>query len=119
MARLLENSDPNINELGLTTNKNGTLGGNYTFTGTVNLSGGLGVPFVLTGASSSALAVGLTGSTNPAFIVDTSPANQATGLRIAAKAAGANVYLRTISSQANENLLISAVGNGTLTLNDN
>lgn len=69
-----------------------------------------------TSSSANALAVGLAGTTNPAFNVDASTASSATGLNVKSAAAAAGVAVSVISSGSNENLTIAAKGSGTVTL---
>jgi len=71
---------------------------------------------IMTSAGANALAVGLNGSTNPAFQVDASTASSATGLKVKSAAAAAGCAVSVISSGAAENLTIDAKGTGTLTL---
>ena len=70
----------------------------------------------VTSASASALAVGLTGATNPAFSVDASTASQAAGLNVLGGTTTGAVALRILSSGATNNLTIDAKGTGTITL---
>lgn len=71
----------------------------------------------ITSNSATSLAVGLTGTTNPALTVDDSTASSATGFKIKSAAAAAGVALSVTSSGTNENLTLDAKGNGTITLN--
>lgn len=66
--------------------------------------------------SASAIAVGLNGATNPAFVVDASTASSATGLQVKSAAAGGSVGLTVISSGANESLAVNAKGTGVIQL---
>lgn len=81
--------------------------------GTVAAAG----PVNITSASASALAVGLTGATNPAFSVDASTGSQAAGLNVLGGTTSGAVAVRILSSGTNNNLTIDAKGSGTLTLN--
>lgn len=71
---------------------------------------------LVTSASANALAVGLAGSTNPAFQVDASTASSATGVKVKSAAAAGGLALSVISSGTNEALTIDAKGSGTITL---
>ncbi len=70
----------------------------------------------MTSASASALAVGLNGATNPAFLVDASTALSATGLKVKSGAAAGGLALSVVTSGTNENLTVNAAGSGTITL---
>jgi hypothetical protein len=70
----------------------------------------------ITSSSTSALAVGLNGATNPAFVVDASTASQAAGLSIKGAATGGTVALAAIDSGSNTNLSINAKGTGTIAI---
>lgn len=67
-----------------------------------------------TSASASALAVGLAGATNPAFVVDSSTGSQAAGLKITGAATGGTVAIAAIDSGSNTNLTINGKGTGTI-----
>ena len=71
---------------------------------------------VITSASATALAVGLAGATNSAFVVDSSTATQAAGLKVTGAIAAGTVALATISSGAASSLSIDAKGAGTISL---
>lgn len=71
-------------------------------------------PITYTGASAVALAVGLNGATNPAFVVDSSTGSQAAGLSVTGATAAGNVAVAVISSGAAANLIINAKGTGTI-----
>jgi hypothetical protein len=68
----------------------------------------------ISSASASALAVGLSGSTNPSFVVNDSTALQAAGLSVTGAATGGTVAVATIDSGSNTNLTINAKGSGTI-----
>lgn len=68
----------------------------------------------ITSASATALSIGLTGATNPAFQVDASTASQVAGLKITGAATGGTVALVTTDSGSNTNLTINAKGSGTI-----
>jgi len=70
------------------------------------------LPQTITAATSSALAVGANGATNPVLQVDTATASVATGLKITGAAAAGGVALVAISSGTNEDLSIDAKGTG-------
>lgn len=80
-------------------------GVNLTVTGTMK-----GEALLIQSTAAAALAVGANGLTNPAFQVDSSATNAATGLYLTSKAAGSGAILAAISSGANENLLINSKG---------
>lgn len=86
--------------------------GGFTSAGIYQTNGAINV----TSASSTALAVGLNGTTNPALQVDTSVSLQATGVVIQGGAAGSSPLIRTISSNTNEGLQLSSKGTGSITL---
>lgn len=69
-------------------------------------------PVIINSASPNPFIVGANGATNPAFEVDASTANAATGIKIRAAAAGAGVALSVITSGTNEGLKIVSAGNG-------
>jgi hypothetical protein len=62
--------------------------------------------------SSSALAVGANGATNPALQIDASAPSAATGLNVKSGAAGGGIALSGLSSAANESLTLNAKGSG-------
>lgn len=94
-----------------------TVGGNLSVAGTTTFTGGQGAT-TITATSANALAVGSSGTTNPALQVDTSGGvTDVTGLYINSNAAGSGANLAALSSGTNENLTIDAKGTGTLTLN--
>ena len=68
----------------------------------------------ITSASASAVAVGLNGATNPAFVVDSSTASQAAGLKVTGAATGGTVAIAAIDSGSNTNLTINGKGTGTI-----
>lgn len=68
----------------------------------------------ITSASATSLAIGLNGSTNPAFLVDSSTALSATGIKIKSAAATGGVAISVITSGTNENMAIDAAGSGTV-----
>lgn len=93
---------------------------NPTFTGTLT-----GASFVLGGgsfsnpvsvATSSATAFSVAAASNPAFVVDTSAATQATGVKVSGFAAGSGASVAVISSGTNENLAINAKGSGQISI---
>jgi hypothetical protein len=94
-----------------TTSTNLVFSASPTFTGTLSSANQ-----TITSASANALAIGLNGTTNPAFNVDASTASSATGLNIKSAAAAGGLALSVLSSGANENLTINAKGTGTITL---
>jgi hypothetical protein len=68
--------------------------------------------FTVTSNSSSALAVGANGATNPVLKVDAATASVATGWRMFGNAAGAAAGMSVISSGTNEAGAINAKGSG-------
>lgn len=72
----------------------------------------------ISGASAVAFTVGLTGSSNPAFLVDTSTGSQAAGLKVLGAIAAGTVAVSVISSGAAANLSVNAKGTGTIALGD-
>src|SRR6476646_8953976 len=71
---------------------------------------------LLTSASATALAVGLNGSTNPAFTVDAATASSATGIKVKSAAAAGGVALSVTSSGTTEALKIHSKGSGVITI---
>lgn len=68
----------------------------------------------VTSASAVALAVGLAGATNPAFVVDSSTSSQAAGFKITGAATGGTVALVVTDSGSNANVTFNAKGSGTI-----
>ena len=64
----------------------------------------------VTSASTTAFTVGATGATNPALQVDSSTASVANGLKITGTAAGSGVKLESISTAANEDIILGTKG---------
>lgn len=95
-----------------------TIGANaLCTTGTAAISSTLtSAAHVITSASTIALAVGLNGSTNPAFVVDSSAASQASGLKILTAIAGGGVDISVIDSGSNSPLSINAKGTGGISI---
>lgn len=89
-------------------NDAGSFGGSSAFTFN-KTTGAVSV----TSASTTALAVGLAGVTNPAFSVDASTASSATGWKVGSRAAGNGAFLTVTSSGANEPGIISPLGTNT------
>ena len=71
----------------------------------------------VTSSSSSALAVGQNGATNPALSVDASFASSVTGISVKSRPAGAGVAINTISSFTDEPMQFNAKGQGDLIFN--
>ena len=67
---------------------------------------------VITSASANALTVGLNGSTNPSFNVDSSTATQAAGLNVVGAVAAGTVALASISSGAAASISLNGKGAG-------
>lgn len=89
-----------------------------TFVGTQTFGGAIGVTgtVTVTPAGVFAVAVGINGTTNPAFQVDTSTSLQAAGLKVTGFAAGNGVALAAIDSATNSPLTINAKGNGAVSI---
>lgn len=64
----------------------------------------------ITSTSANALTVGPAGSTNPVFQIDSSTASVANGLKITGTAAGSGVKLESISTAANEDIILGTKG---------
>jgi hypothetical protein len=71
----------------------------------------------VTSASATALAVGLAGATNSAFVVDSSTGSQAAGLKVTGATAAGTVALASISSGAAAGLSVDAKGTGNVVIN--
>ncbi len=71
----------------------------------------------ITASSDNALTVGVNGTTNPAFNVDTNATSAATGVKITSAAAASGVAVAVTSSGTDENITIDAKGSGTVTVN--
>lgn len=82
-----------------------------TITGTLSSAN-----HTITSASANALAVGLAGTTNPAFNVDAATASSATGINVKSAAAAGGVAISVLSSGTDENLKIDAKGAGTISI---
>lgn len=67
-----------------------------------------------TSASATNIAAGPNGTTNPTFVVDSSTASQASGLKIVGATAAGTVAAVVISSGADASLTINAKGTGTI-----
>jgi len=93
-----------------------TIGTNgFAVTGTVAISSTMtSAAHTITSASANALAVGLAGTSNPAFNVDASTATSATGLNVKSAAAAGGLAVAVISSGTDENMTINAKGAGTI-----
>lgn len=64
----------------------------------------------ITSTSANALTVGPNGATNPVLQVDSSTASVANGLKITGTAAGSGVKLESISTAANEDIILGTKG---------
>lgn len=96
-------------------NNSGAFAGDPTFT---FVAGTLSTPAIsITSSSTTALAVGPAGATNPMFQINAATASAATGIAITGAAAGSGSVLAAISSGSNEALSISSLGTGALNLN--
>lgn len=89
-----------------------------TFAGTNVFSGAVGFQstVAIQSASAFAFAVGLNGSTNPAFLVDASTALQVSGLGVAGDVTGGTVKLTAIDSGSNTNIRLNAKGTGVINI---
>jgi len=94
----------------LTATGNTTLGN--AVTDTLAITGAT----TLTTTSANGLVVGANGATNPVLKVACSTASVATGVSITGAAAAGGVAIAAISSGANENITLDALGTGTITL---
>lgn len=81
-----------------------------------DLAGGESAPQNITSNSATAFTVGANGVTNPVLQVDASATNVATGIKITGGAPGIAPSIITISSNANEALLIKSKGTGQIAL---
>ena len=70
----------------------------------------------ITSASATAFAVGLNGATNPAFVVDSSTALQAAGLKITGAATGGTVAIAAIDSGAATSISLNGKGAGNISI---
>lgn len=77
------------------------------------------LPQTITDSTSSALAVGANGATNPVVQVDCSTASVATGVKITGAATGTACAIAAIGSGTDESLTISPKGAGTVKVNGN
>lgn len=75
-----------------------------------------GTSLVLTNSVANGFVVGQNGVTNPTLQVDSSVATSVTGIAIQSQIAGGNIIIVATSSNAAENLQISAKGTGALVL---
>lgn len=73
---------------------------------------------ILTGAGSSAFAVGPNGSTNPAFAVNAATGSMVAGLKLTGAATGGTVALVATDSGANTSVSLNAKGTGNIIFND-
>lgn len=75
------------------------------------------LPQTITDATSSALAVGPNGSTNPVFQIDGSVSSAAVGVKLTGRATGTRATLAAIGSGTDEGLNIAPKGAGTILIN--
>jgi hypothetical protein len=75
------------------------------------------LPQTITDATSSALAVGANGATNPVLQIDASTSSVATGVKITGAATGTACAIAAIGSGTNESLSISPKAAGTVVVN--
>lgn len=81
---------------------------------TPNIGVATGTSLALTTSSATGLAVGLNGTTNPAFVIDSSTASQAAGLKVTGAATGGTVAIAAIDSGSNTNITLNGKGTGTI-----
>lgn len=95
-----------------------TISVTHTWSASQTFSGGwsAAAACAITVASATAFTVGRQGATDPALLVHSSTASQATGVQITGKAAASGAAIAAISSGTNENLTIDAKGSGTVTI---
>lgn len=132
---LLESQLPGVMESGLVTSKNAYFNGNLTVFGTTNIAAVSLTDLTTTGnttlgnavsdtttingatsitsSSATSLAVGLNGATTPAFVVDSSTASQAAGLKVVGATTTGTVAVVTVGG-ASVNLTLNATGTGTI-----
>ncbi len=136
LTNVIESYEPYVlSNGGISTNKPVYINSDLTVTGTTNISGisltdltttgntvlGNAVTDTLTvtgatsitSSSASSLAVGLNGATTPAFVVDSSTASQAAGLKVVGATTTGTVAVVTVGG-ASVNLTINATGTGTI-----
>lgn len=116
-GRVLFNNDGVVGEYAISGTGNVAMTASPTFTGimtTQAIAANAGVK--VTSSAASALAVGLNGTTNPAFAVDASTALQAAGLKVKGAVTGGTVAVAAIDSGSNTNLTIDAKGTGTISI---
>lgn len=70
----------------------------------------------ITSSSATALSVGQSGATNPAFNVDASTASSVTGITVKSAASGGGVEIKVTSSATNEALGVDAKGSGAIVI---
>lgn len=75
------------------------------------------VPQAITAASTTALAVGANGTTNPVLQIDTNTASVATGVKVTGAATGTPAIIAAIGSGTDESLTISPKGAGNVKIN--
>ncbi len=132
---LLENYLSVVQQHGINTAKDCLFSGTVTFSGTTNLAGVSLTNLTTTGntilgnavsdtttingatsitsSAAASLAVGLNGATTPAFVVDSSTASQAAGLKVVGATTTGTVAVVTVGG-ASVNLTINATGTGTI-----
>lgn len=108
----------NDNSVSVGTDTARTITVTHTWTASQTFTGGwtAAAACTVTVASATAFAVGRQGATDPALLVHSSTASQATGIQITGKAAASGAAIAVISSGTNENLTIDAKGSGSITL---
>ncbi len=87
-----------------------TAGGNLYVGGALNAN----AASTITSAGAQSLAVGLTGATNPAFVVDSSTALQVAGLSVKGAVTAGTVAIACLDSGAAASLTIDGKGSGTV-----
>lgn len=81
---------------------------------TPNIGTATGTGLVLTSASATALAVGPSGTTNPALKIDASAGTGVTGIQISSQPTTGGARIATISSATNEDVYLDAKGSGNI-----
>lgn len=75
-------------------------------------------PTTITGNTSTALAVGPSGTTNPSFVVDAATAGANTGIKVTALSSGSGVRISPVSPGTHESLYLDGKGSGPIYLGE-
>lgn len=105
---------PNLVLAGTPITANTGTGSNVLSTSPTLTSPSVTGPLTVTSNSGNALAVGPNGTTNPVLQVNGSIASQANGLSVTGSVSGSGVNLQTVSSAANDALVMNAKGSGAI-----